>query len=164
MSDSSAGKRLIVGIGDLKAGKSPDEIVTTLGSCIGIILYSAKPKVGGLLHIMMGYSSQSSKDGNFKKTKYADTGIAELLSVLKQEYGANPGDLAAKVFGGANVLQGITADIGAVNYSAARQVLESYKIPIVVTKVGGHKGYRISFKLETGEVLCQRLGEEARVY
>ncbi len=42
-----------VGIGALKIAKSPKIIKTSLGSCIGVVLYDSINKIGGLLHLML---------------------------------------------------------------------------------------------------------------
>ncbi len=42
-----------VGVGDLKIAKSPKIIKTSLGSCIGVVLYDSINKIGGLLHLML---------------------------------------------------------------------------------------------------------------
>jgi chemotaxis protein CheD len=42
-----------VGVGDLKIAKSPKIIKTSLGSCIGVVLYDSINKIGELLHLML---------------------------------------------------------------------------------------------------------------
>ncbi len=42
-----------VGVGDLKIAKSPKIIKTSLGSCMGVVLYDSINKIGGLLHLML---------------------------------------------------------------------------------------------------------------
>ena len=42
-----------VGVGDLKIAQSPKVIKTSLGSCVGVVLYDSIQKVGGMLHLML---------------------------------------------------------------------------------------------------------------
>ncbi len=42
-----------VGVGDLKIANSPKIIKTSLGSCMGVVLYDSINKIGGLLHLML---------------------------------------------------------------------------------------------------------------
>ena len=61
-----------VGMADLKTGKSPDSIISYgLGSCVGIALYDAQTKIGGLAHIMLPDSTQARATDN--TAKFADT-------------------------------------------------------------------------------------------
>ncbi len=164
MRNSFEGNHLVVGIGDIKIGKSPDQIVTTLGSCISVCLYASTQKVGGMLHFMMPSSNIVTKQESFKKAKYADTGVEELLENLKDKYGVYPNQLKAKLFGGASVLMGVNSNIGKDNFDAAKSALDVHKILVETAQTGGEKGYRISFSLETGTVMCQCFGEDVKEY
>ncbi|RKY35124.1 MAG: chemotaxis protein CheD [Candidatus Omnitrophota bacterium] len=157
-------KEIAVGMADIKIGKAPAMISTILGSCIAVCLYSSKDKTGGLLHLMMASSKGASKINNFKKAKYADTGILELLGQLKNFYGLNQRSLVAKIFGGAKVLKNVTAPIGENNQQAVKEILKENGIAIFASKLGGEKGYRIKFDLETGKVKCQIFGHEFEEY
>lgn len=149
---------IIVGMADAKVGKAPSTIVTNLGSCIGVCLYSASHKVGGMLHLMLGYAKNKGPE-EIKLAKYADTGIPHLLHLLKKAYNIDPSDCVAKIFGGGNIIKSITNEIGAQNEQAVRKFLKEYGIRIIAAKTGGDKGYRISFDLSTGKVRCQIFGQ-----
>lgn len=151
--------RIIVGMADLKTGKAPNELITNLGSCIGVCLYSSRNKVGGLLHLMLGHAGESATRENFKPAKYADTGIPELLRQLKINYSTKENDLVAKIFGGGKILKNVTNDIGLENENVVRKILYDLDIPIKAAQTGGEKGCRINFNLETGIVYCQVFGE-----
>ncbi len=64
-----------VGVGDLKIAKSPKIIKTSLGSCMGVVLYDSINIIGELLHLML--PKRNDRDG--KLSKYADTQILESL-------------------------------------------------------------------------------------
>ncbi len=155
---------IVVGIADIKVAESPKILKTNLGSCIAVCLYSQNKKVGGMLHLMLASSSELHDKNNLKKAKYADTGIPELLDQLGKLYGVKPEELTAKIFGGAKVLKNVTRRIGDENADAVKSILKSYGIRITASELGGEKGYRITFFLETGKVISQVFGQEEKEY
>ena len=70
-----------LGVAEWKAAKSPDAIRTTLGSCVGIVLYSAKKKVGGLSHVLL---ADPPAGRIVQRGKYARTAVDMLLSIPSQ--------------------------------------------------------------------------------
>lgn len=156
----SEAKEIIIGMADFKTGRAPDHLTTILGSCVGVCLYSEAKKIGGLLHLMMPLAGNSVNLAGFKKAKFADTGIPELVYSLKTQ-GVAPQDLVAKIFGGAKVLANVTRNVGEENAQTVTTILNEFGIPIKVKKVGGIKGYRIKFDITTGKVICQIFGGAA---
>jgi len=153
---------VIVGIADFKIAKAPKVLKTNLGSCIAVCLYDPNRKVGGMLHFMLAKAAKGAE--KIKRAKYADTGMEDLISVLKKEFGVSEKELVAKVFGGAKVIKKITKKIGEENLAAVRDILKKYGIKIIASRTGGEKGYRISFDLNTGKVRVQIFGEEEKEY
>ncbi len=152
---------LIVGIADIKVGKAPSLITTNLGSCIAVCLYDRNKQVGGMLHLMLARASDGTTREVVKVAKYADTGIPELLKQLRETYGLGKENFVAKIFGGAKILQFVTQNIGEENETAVREILRILGIRVVAAKTGGEKGYKVSFDLSTGKVVCQIFGEPA---
>lgn len=157
-------REIAVGMADFKTGKEADVLSTVLGSCVGVCLYSPRHKAGGLLHLMMASAGANAMDPHCKKAKYADTGIPELVRSLKVSHGINSSEIVAKLFGGAKVLQGVQRNIGEENIVAVKTILKEYGIPVKALKLGGEKGYRIKFYLETGAVSCQVFGQPAEEF
>ncbi len=157
-------KEIIVGMADLKTGKEGEVLSTILGSCVGLCLYSSRHKAGGLLHLMMASAGAQATLPECKKAKYADTGVPELIRLLKTLHGIHSTDLVAKMFGGAKVLAGVERNIGAENAIAVKTILQEYGIPIKAHKLGGEKGYRIKFMLDTGKVVCQVFGQSVEEF
>ncbi len=57
------GKPITIGIADFNVGRDNDTLVTyALGSCVGICLYDAEKKIGGLAHIMLPSSKEAPLD------------------------------------------------------------------------------------------------------
>jgi chemotaxis protein CheD len=155
---------IIVGMGDMYAGKSPGIVRTNLGSCVAVCVYVPSKKVGGLVHCMMP-TCMSKNPLEKKLTKYVDTGIEELLAKIKTLCGSVDGhEMQAKLFGGAKILAQMTVEIGNDNASMAREVLKGKGIKIVAEKIGGVKGYKVDMNLETGGVQCQVFGQAAEAF
>ena len=148
---------LAVGVGDYKISTDGHIIETVLGCCIGICLYDESKKIGGLLHIMLP-SAPNKKPR--KPSKYADTGIKEVLQIMKKEFDINSTNLKAKIFGGAKMKSGAAYDIGQKNADKVREILKINGIQILNEKVGVEHGYKIEFDISTGLVYCRVFGQK----
>ena len=140
-----------IGISDLNVAKAPDILVTyALGSCVGICLFDSKRSIGGLAHIMLPWSKESSNAADNVK-RYADTGITELIKRMAQ-CGAYSNCLVAKIAGGAQMFATNSAvfNIGERNVDAVKKVLSSYKIPIIAEQTGANFGRTVFFDVATG--------------
>jgi chemotaxis protein CheD len=151
-----------VGVGDLKVAKSPKTIKTSLGSCIGVVLYDNINKIGGILHLML--PKRNDREG--KLSKYADTGIPLLIDLMVMQANANKKLLTAKIFGGAKMfnVNSELFDIGKANAIETKKILEKMNIRIIAAKTGGTKGYQISIDTNTGIVRCRIFGGQAEEY
>ena len=151
-----------VGVGDLKIAKSPKIIKTSLGSCMGVVLYDSINKIGGLLHLML--PKRNDRDG--KLSKYADTGIPLLVDLMVKHANSNRKTLTAKIFGGAKMFNVNSAlfDIGKSNAAETKRILKGMNIRIVATKIGGTKGCQISLDTQTGIVRTRIFGGQIGEY
>ncbi len=156
------GNIVVVGVGDLKIAKSPKIIKTSLGSCVGVVLYDSIQKIGGMLHLMLPHC----RDRNSKLSKYADTGIPLLLDLMINEAKANKNALKAKIFGGAKMftVNSDLFDIGKSNILETKNILENSGLKLVASRLGGTKGHQISLDTETGIVHSKIFGESTGKY
>lgn len=140
-----------VGMADLNVAKSPGRLRTTgLGSCVGVALFDAVAKVGGLAHVMLPSRSLSRGDNNL--AKYADTAIPLLLQKM-EECGAKKSRIVAKLAGGAQMFKFQSAhqlSIGKRNVEACHEQLKQENIPVVAEDTGGNYGRTIELDTETG--------------
>lgn len=141
-----------VGMADLKAGKSPDSIISYgLGSCVGIALYDAQAKIGGLAHIMLPDSTQARATDN--QAKFADTALPLLLDQVIR-LGATKSRITAKIAGGSQMFSFVQATdimrIGDRNAEAVRAVLKSLSIKLLVEDCGGNYGRTVELLLDSG--------------
>ncbi len=152
------GSIVTVGVGDLKIAQSPKVIKTSLGSCVGVVLYDKVQKIGGMLHLML--PSCNGREG--KPSKYADTGIPLLLDLMINKAKSNKNALTAKIFGGAKMfsVSSDIFDIGKSNIIETQKILGQFGINIVASRLGGTKGHQITLETETGIVQSRIFGEQ----
>lgn len=122
--------------------------------------------MGAMCHGVLPFLRSSPQKASFH---FVDSSIAYMVEVLGVQQKTAPGDLEAKVFGGANVLalgpstrkSGRT--VGVQNIEAARSSLGGHGVPIVVERVGGVRGCKLVFYAHTGEVLLRSLRPQPSV-
>ena len=155
-----------VGMGDLKVGKAPGQIITLgLGSCVGITMYDKVAKVGGMLHAMLPNSARVLNNSN--KSKFVDTGIVELLTALERE-GASLNRLEVKLVGGATMFTNIAdtasgvLQIGDNNVKASKEWLAKFGLRILAEETGENFGRTIVLDLESGSVRITAIGQQER--
>ena len=144
-------------MGDIIIAHNPATLsIIGLGSCVGVALYSAKDRVGGLAHIMLPDSRRSRPGANMKK--FADTGISYMLGELKRK-GVEPMWLSARLIGGASMFQLADSksafNIGQDNVAMCREILKRERIRIVSEEVLGNKGRTMKFDLVTGKIIVR---------
>lgn len=149
-----------VGIADLNIAAPPEKLITVgLGSCVGIAIYDASSKVGGLAHIMLPDSTQFSNVNN--PMKFADLAIPILLERMGQK-GALKRNLKAKIAGGASMFnfsdKSMIMDIGNRNSISVKKVLKEIGIPIIGEDTGGNKGRTMIFDTINGVVQIKTVG------
>jgi chemotaxis protein CheD len=157
----------VVGISDRKVAGDPDAIVTyALGSCVGVALYDEKAKIGGIAHIMLPDSAMISgggtaPDSGINRMKFADTGVADLVSDMISR-GARKENVEAKIAGGANMFGfidgGMVKSIGDRNVEGVRAILGRLGIRIVSEDVGGDYGRTLCLDIAEGSVTVRSLG------
>jgi len=138
---------------DLNFAKAPDRLKTTgLGSCVGIVLFDGKNKLGAMAHIMLP-SSNTGSIAQVNKAKYADTAIPVLLEELLK-LGATRNSIIAKIAGGAQMFQfNSTNDmmrIGPRNVEATKLILKELGIPLISQDTGGNIGRTVELDTVTG--------------
>ena len=151
-----------VGIGELRAGKGSDTSLVAygLGSCVGVCLYDANSRIGGLAHVML---PNSLEGGSRIDGRYADKAVPMLLEeVLK--LGADRRRLVGKIAGGARMLSAPgfsdTFNIGARNVDAVQALMGQLGVPILGKEIGGSRGRTLLLHLASGRVVVRTVGEK----
>ena len=135
------------------------EIVTySLGSCLGIAIYDAVKKVGGILHIMLPESKIDATKAANMPYMFVDTGVPRLFHAA-YNLGAERSRLVLKVAGGAQLLdqEGIF-NIGIRNFAALEKLIAQNGLRIQMADVGGLSSRTMRLDLTTGNISIKTPG------
>jgi chemotaxis protein CheD len=149
-----SGRELVVRVAELRSGLADDTLITVgLGSCVAILLYDAEARVGGMAHILLPSPALSRKDSN--PAKFPQTAVPRLLELMAAN-GAKPQRITARLAGGASMFAALappgTIQMGERNLVAAREVLNTHRVPLVGEAVGGDFGRTVRLRVCDGRV------------
>jgi chemotaxis protein CheD len=152
--------KIIVGVADLRVTNDPAAILVTyaLGSCIGVVVYDPKVKVGGLLHYMLPDSSLDPDKAGKNPFMFADTGILHLFREV-YKLGAEKGRMTVKIAGGSQLLDDSSQfNIGKRNYAALRKIFWNHGVLIQGEAIGGNTNRTVRLDLSSGRVWVKTAG------
>lgn len=133
-------------------------LVTTLGSCVAACIRDVKSGIGGINHFMLpeGGSADSAAPVSLS-ARYGTFAMEVLINELIK-LGARRNHLEAKVFGGGNVLKGMTiTNVGERNAQFVKQFLALERIPIAAMDLMEDYPRKVYFFPRTGRVLVKKL-------
>ncbi len=131
--------------GETYVTSDPEEVLTTvLGSCIAACLRDPEIGVGGMNHFLLPEGNGDDKDA----MRYGVNAMELLVNGLLKR-GAARNRLEAKLFGGANVVSGLTG-IGWRNAAFAEQFLANEGISVVGGDIRGVRPRRVQYWPVTG--------------
>ncbi|MCX7559774.1 chemotaxis protein CheD [Sulfitobacter sp. F26204] len=119
-------------------------ISTLLGSCVACCLWDPLVAVGGMNHILF-----ASLQRNRVKCDRAGINAMELLINEMLKRGAHRARLKAKLFGGAQMIDGLS-EIGPANSTFATQFLAVEGIECISSSLGGSSARHLVFTPTTG--------------
>jgi len=143
-------KILYVLTGEVKTG-SNEEILrsSAIGSCIVIVVYDLKLKIGGMAHIMLpGTAPENTK---YDKTRYANNAVSDLIIKMKAK-GAKIENIEFCVVGGANVLKRENDTIAQNNVNKVLDLLKKQNFKIKAKSVGGTERRSATLNIKTGKL------------
>jgi chemotaxis protein CheD len=148
-------KTVTIHIGEYYASRETAVITTFLGSCVAACLYDGKHRIGGMNHILVP-GKANFRDFN-APARYSINAM-ELLINAMLKLGADKRKIQAKVFGGANVMPGLTSGqaVGSKISEFVLDFLDCERIPVVARDLGGYKSRKIFFHTDTGTVYVRR--------
>ena len=125
-------------------------IMTTLGSCIAACIYDRQAKVGGMNHFML-------PDGAGESGRYGSYAMELLINEMMKR-GASRMTMEAKVFGGGQVVSGMTTmNVGERNTNFVMDYLKTERIPIVSKDVLDVYPRKVCFLPGSGKAMVKRL-------
>ncbi len=155
----------VVSIADLQVCDDPRTTLVTysLGSCIGVVIWDPKVRVGGMLHYMLPDSSISPDKVNTHPDMFADTGIPRLFRAA-YELGAAKKNLNVKIAGGSQLLDDQGAfNIGKRNYVMLRKLFWKNGVLIDAEHIGGSLSRTLRLHIDTGRVTVTSRGQETEL-
>ena len=164
--DLKDGQTHYVGIGEVKLGCTNDYLkITTLGSCIGLIIYpedNNSEKCAVMGHIMLPRSQgKEPKKYTFGPTRFADIAIPTMIKKLVKAVGKHRRKaFVAKMIGGAEMFgyTKITLKIGKENAQVTKQLLKEQNIPIIKEFTGGDTGMSVEFRVSDYSLMVRPTG------
>lgn len=151
-----APQEVVVGVGDCRTAGWPVRALATyaLGSCIAVIAWDWKLRIGGLLHVMLPDSSIDRTAAGLVGNPflYVDTGVPELLRRLEAQ-GTAKSRLRCCMAGGANMMADSTSfEIGRRNHLALKKAFWKAGIFVDGEDIGGNDSRSVRLDLGTGRV------------
>jgi len=132
-------------------------IVTVLGSCVAVCLRDKYSGMGGMNHFLLP-SDGSNDTGLMTESGRYGVYAMELLINHLLKLGANRNRLEAKVFGGGNVLRGLTVNnVGQRNSEFVLDYLHNEGIPILAQDLMDEYPRKVYFFPETGKVMVKKI-------
>ena len=153
---------IYVGVGEIKASKSPGDIIKTmaLGSCVAVIVLDPKNRAIGMLHAALPDSSINRRRATEKPGMFMDSGIPVLLRAMQELGFDDSSRLIIKLVGGASIMDpNQTFNIGKRNVLAARRVLWSLKLGPLAEDVGDSFSRTVTADVDTGRTTISSPGK-----
>ena len=126
----------IANIGEMVMSDKPTVIlsVPNLGSCLGIIAWDPKRKLGAACHCLLPMSKTNPEKAANQPFSFVDTGFCSLLEMLIKA-GCNPKDLKIVVAGGSNMNDPDNVfQIGQKNITILRKLLWKNNLLMIYLK------------------------------
>lgn len=132
-------------------------IVTVLGSCVAVCLRDKHTGMGGMNHFLLPNDNSSNSDLLGESARYGVYAMELLINHLLK-MGANRSRMEAKVFGGGNVLRGMTVNnVGQRNAEFVLDYLQIEQIPVTARDLLGEFPRKVYFFPDTGQVLVKKI-------
>jgi chemotaxis protein CheD len=154
-----------VGIADLAAAGGEGTLCTIgLGSCVAIVLYDARARVGGLAHVLLPEPVSPRERQN--AARFPETAVPALIEKMRA-IGADPARLTARLVGGASMFSTLlprgAPTIGTRNVEASRRALDAAGIAVTAEDVGMEHGRSVYLRLADGQLEVRSLARGSRV-
>lgn len=149
--------RKFIHVGEIFVAINPTEIVTVLGSCVGVCLYDKVEMIGAMNHYLLPLWNGNG----LESPKYGNISIPKMIENM-ENIGCSRRNIEAKIFGGANIHKSNTEGqmIGQKNIMIAKEILRQYTIPIKAEDTGGNNGRRIMMISDANRIILKYVQNE----
>lgn len=134
-------------------------IVTVLGSCVAACIRDDQSGIGGMNHFMLPDGVADEANPASTSARYGSYAMEILINHITK-LGARRANLEAKVFGGGNVLAGLTvANVGERNAEFVLRFLRTEKIRVVARDLIDVYPRKVYYFPKSGKVMVKKLRE-----
>jgi chemotaxis protein CheD len=149
---------MVLAPGDWWLGIGRHGLRTLLGSCVAVVLWHPRRRIGGMCHVVLPARVIRSPGG--LSGRYADEAL-ELLAEAVARHGTRPGEYRTGLYGGAQMLAGLSqprpdgrcSDVACRNLETVRQLLDEWGFPRGEEDTGGTRYRTLRLDLASGELL-----------
>jgi len=132
-------------------------LVTVLGSCVAACIRDNLSGIGGMNHFMLPDGGGDTKSPMNASARYGTYAMEVLINQLLK-LGARRSNLEAKVFGGGNVLDGLTvANVGQRNSDFVLKFLAMEQIKVVAQDLVDIYPRKVYFFPKNSKVMVRKL-------
>lgn len=138
--------------GELYIGSDPTVVTTVLGSCVSIVFFNSRQRLGAICHALM--PGGGSEEEN---CRYVDYSMRRMLHEYQKRKVA-AFEIEVKLFGGAEMFFSSSPNgtVGQQNIQKALALIETKNLNLVASDVGGLSSRKLMFFVHSGEVLLKR--------
>ncbi|MBF0342135.1 MAG: chemotaxis protein CheD [Magnetococcales bacterium] len=159
--------------GELYIGTAPSEVHTVLGSCVSIIFFNARLKLGAICHARKPtHACAGSGVGGLKICRelgdHVSCSLAFMLAWFDHKGGVRQ-ELEVKLFGGGMMFGHISTsegnpilNMGKRNIDTAMDFIRAKRLHLTASDVGGPWARQLVFFTETGEIRLKRIRKSAQ--
>lgn len=149
--------------GEIHFTELPTLVITVLGSCLSVTMFSRRKGLGGICHGLLPQCGDRDQcdGGCLEGLKYVECSIRKMVELFDR-HRVKRNEIEVKIFGGADMfsrqitIPGVVS-VGKQNVQAAERIIVREGLKILKTDVGGMQGRKIFFYTDTGEVFLKRL-------
>ncbi len=134
-------------------------LVTVLGSCVAACIRDSYSGIGGMNHFMLPDGGGDPGSPMSSSARYGTFAMEILINQLLK-LGAKRANLEAKVFGGGNVMAGLTvANVGQRNSEFVLRFLKTENIKVIAQDLVGIYPRKVYFFPKDSKVMVKKLKE-----
>lgn len=132
-------------------------IVTVLGSCVAACIRDSGNGIGGMNHFMLPDGGTDENNPTSTSARYGSYAMEVLINQIVKR-GGRRAHLEAKVFGGGNVLKGMTvANVGERNAEFVLRFLATERIHVAAQDLVDIYPRKVYYFPHTGKVMVKKL-------
>ena len=136
-------------------------LTTVLGSCVAACIHDRILGVGGMNHFLLPEQSGDADGPLSESMRYGTYAMEVLINELLKS-GAKRANLVAKVFGGGNVLPGMsTLNVGSKNAKFVLNYLKTDNIPVLSEDLEDIYPRKVCFFPVNGKVMVKKLMDKS---